>query len=290
MSVLEPGQPPILVGIDGSRSSRAALRWAYGEAARTAAPLQVLTTWPTVSRDAAAIETEDQARAVATQAITTELPSDHGAVKVWVSALPGEAADVLLRLAREAQLVVVGPHSSHSMLEHLLGSVSQHVLARAACPVAVVRADADTAPLRHRVVVGVDGSPASLAALDWAARYALATEAKVEALLVWDWRPEYGVYPYGPDERQQHARAEATLAGSLVTLPEAARQTVRGETARGHAADILLHASEAADPIVVGDSRPAHLASHLLGSVSHKIAQHARTPVIVTRATVDRGW
>lgn len=65
MSVFDLHTQPILVGVDGSAASLAALRWAAGEAARTAAPLQVITTWPSYSRDAGAIETQEQARAVA---------------------------------------------------------------------------------------------------------------------------------------------------------------------------------------------------------------------------------
>ena len=284
MPVLELHPLPVVVGVDGSRPSRAALRWAYRHAARSAAPLEVVTAWPTFSRDAGVIDTEEQARAIATQAVAEELPADHRPVNVRVSPFPGEAEDVLLRRARRATLIVVGPHGRHSMTERLLGSVTEHVVAEAECPVAIVHADAAEALTLHRVVVGVDGSPASLAALRWAARYAVATDAKVEALLVWDWLPEFGVYPYGPDERQQHARAEAALARSISTLPEQLRPIVHSETVRGHAADVLVTASQTADAVVVGNTRISHMESHLLGSVSRKVALHATVPVVVIHA------
>lgn len=284
METLGSHARPILVGVDGSTSSLAALRWAYAEAVRTQAPLEVLTAWPSRSRDAGALETEQQARAIATQAIATELPADNTIATAWVSPIPGEPCTVLLRRTHKAALLAVGPHGRHSVTEHLLGSVTEHLLAEASCPVAVVPADSGQAPATHRIVVGVDGSPASLVALRWAAERAAATGSKVDALLAWEWRPEYAVYPYGPDERQQHARAEAALARAALTLPDQLRALVHSEPVRGHAADVLLAAGDAADLLVVGNSRAAHLPSHLLGSVSRKAALHSRVPVVVTHA------
>ena len=281
MPVLELHQLPVLVGVDGSASSRAALRWAYREAARAGAPLQVLTAWPSVSRGAGAIETEEQARAVAIRAVN-ELPAGDVDVDVIVSPYPDETADVLLRRTHRSSLLVVGPHSRHSLHERVLGTVTEHVLADSDCPVAVVPVDAGDAPATHRLVVGVDGTPPSIAALRWAVHRAIGTDSKVEALLVWDWRPEYGVYPFGPDERQQQAHAEAALARGVIAVPEDMRDVIRSEVVRGHAADVLVAAGDHADALVVGNTRCGHVASHLLGSVSRKVALSARVPVIVT--------
>ena len=284
MGILELHQRPVVVGVDGSPESLCALQWAYRESARTGAPLHVLTAWPSHSRGAEPIGTQAQALAVARKAIESALPVDHSHVYAPALPGPGEAADVLLREASTAALLAIGPRSHHSVTEHLLGSVTEHLLSAALCPVAVIHSEAEQAPASHRIVVGVDGSAASLEALHLAASRAAATDSKVDALLAWEWQAEYGVYPYGPDRRQQHARAEAALARAVLTLPERLRSVVRTEAINGHAAEVLIAASDTADALIVGNSRSGHVASHLLGSVSRKVAMRARVPVIVTHA------
>ena len=86
------------------------------------------------------------------------------------------------------------------------------------------------------------------------------------AIVVWDWRPEYGVYPDGSDESHQRAVAESTLARAVALLSQSSRQLVQSEVIRGKAADVLIKAAQDADLLVVGNNRPSHLASHVLGT------------------------
>jgi nucleotide-binding universal stress UspA family protein len=283
MGVAELHEPPIVVGVDGSPASLAALRWAHREASRVGARLDVVTVWPSHSPEPDGVRTVEQALDVAARAIAAEVPADWHEASVWVSPFAGRADETLLNHVRTATLLAVGPHSRHTVAEHLLGSVTEHLLARAAWPVAVIPAGED-ATTAHRIVVGLDGSAASLAALHWAATRALATDSKVEALFALQFHPEYGFYPYGPTERQQRAAAESTLARATLTLPEPLRGLVHTDVVHGRAAKVLVAAGESSDLIVVGNNRLEHLASHLAGSVSRKVAMHARVPVVVTHA------
>lgn len=286
----EPEVPhlPIVVGVDGSPPSSAALRWAYEEAVREHAPLLVATVWPSSSREGEAIATEADAQAVAVHAVVSHLPAEH-ATKVSVRWCEGRADDVLLERGEHAGLLVVGPHSHHSVAEHLLGSVTERLLIEASCPTAVVPPpSADRAP-SHRVLVGVDGSPASQVALRWAAARARRTGSAVEALLVWDWRPEYGPHPHGPEERQHHARAEAALVHAVTALPEPLRALVRTRCVRGNTVDSLVYEAGTADLVVLGNRRRSRVRSHLAGSVSRDVALHAGVPVVVTHAADPDG-
>lgn len=283
-----PGEasPQITVGVDGSPASLSALRWAHQQAVRRCATLTVLTGWPAPPTSSApGIPSEAAARAIAGSAIDSVLRHERGSAKVWVSHCPVDATDALLRRARKSELVVVGRHSAHSVAEHLLGSVAERLLSQAACPVAVIHVLPEDES--HRIVVGIDGSPAADAALRWATTQALLTESKVEAILVWDWRPEYGVYPYGPNQQAQERRAAAALARAVCILPPDARSIVTTQLVRGHPAGVLLAAAEDADLLVVGNNRGGPLAERVLGSVSRRLAAAARRPVVVTHAGAD---
>jgi nucleotide-binding universal stress UspA family protein len=273
----------ITVGVDGSTASLAALRWAHEQAMRRAAPLTVLTAWPSpANRDTAPISSEGAAHVVAAAAVNSVLGRDGRKVTVWVSHYPAEPADALLRRARKSALLVLGRHSAHSVAEHLLGSVTERLLSEATSPVAVIHA----MPNRswHRILVGIDGSPAADAALHWAVEQARLSDSKVDAILVWDWRPEYGVHPYGPSEQAQEDEAHTMLERAVAALPPDARSGLTNQVVRGHPAHVLLAAAEDADLLVVGNNRGGPLAERVLGSVSRHLALAARQPLVVTHA------
>lgn len=282
MSVLSRNQDQVIVGVDGSPPSLAALDWARRYAALRATTLEAVTAWPIPARDhRPAVTTPAEARALGHAALAASARPDDAPSKVWVSPVPEEPEDLLLHRSWRGQLLVLGPHSHHSVLEHLLGSTSEYLLTHAKCPVAIVHQAPEGSP-RQRIVVGVDGSPAAQTALGWAVRHAELTDAKVTAMIAWEWQPEYGVYPYGPDQQHQHASAEATLARAVAALPDSSRQLVQVEVVRGDAADALVTAARDADLLVVGNNRPGRLAGQLLGSVGRKTASHATVPVVVT--------
>ncbi len=188
-------------------------------------------------------------------------------------------AEALVNESIAAELLVVGPHSTRPIHGLLLGSVTEHVLSQANCPVAVVH-DA-TLEHRQRIVVGLDGSECSRRALAWAIAQARLTDSTVEAVLAWEWAPTSGVYPYGPQEDTIEKAAERLLDSELARLSAAAPPVVRGRLIHGHPAKVLLDASTEAAALVVGNRRAGIAAGRMLGSVSQKVARHATVPVIV---------
>jgi nucleotide-binding universal stress UspA family protein len=139
----------ILVGVDGSDSSRSALQWAYDEARHHGASLVVLATWhppalpmtpPYGALPPAGYEFIPQEEAFAllerfVRALDMRAPSIE--VRMWVE--EGNPAKVLIERSKHADLVVVGSRGHGGFAEMLLGSVSQHLVAHAHCPVVVVR-------------------------------------------------------------------------------------------------------------------------------------------------------
>lgn len=133
-----------------------------------------------------------------------------------------------------------------------------------------------------RIVVGVDGSPASVRALQQAVELAAALGAEVDA--VHTWLVSYGatelsMMPAVPSTELQ-AAAEQTLAEAVAAV-DTKGVTVNRIVTEGDAASTLLEAAEGADMLVVGSRGHGGFVGLLLGSVSHKVIHHAPCPVLV---------
>lgn len=139
---------------------------------------------------------------------------------------------------------------------------------------------------RPRVVVGVDGSTGSRAALQWAVEEARLRGAVVEPVLVWH-PPEYA-YAYAstmalvpaPSITEEAAlRAKLWLDKALEGVPEGTE--MRPQLLEGHAAKVLVQVAEGADLLVVGSRGRGGFAGLLLGSVSRACAHHGTCPVVI---------
>ena len=141
---MNKGGERIVVGVDGSPSSHQALRWAARQAKLTGASLQVVTSWeyPTsygwappypADFDPAGDAKRDLEMTVA------EVLGDHHGIDIDLTVAEGRAAQVLLEAARGASLLVVGSRGHGEFTGMLLGSVSEHCVGHAPCPVTVVR-------------------------------------------------------------------------------------------------------------------------------------------------------
>jgi nucleotide-binding universal stress UspA family protein len=139
----------IVVGVDGSAESVAALRWAANEARLRSAPLHVITTWhvPYFSYTGfpgmalpgdLAQELERSAKELQAVAMREAIP-DEGAQRVEAHVVQGQASTALLEAARGADMLVVGSRGLGGFGELLLGSVSQQCAHYASCPVVIVR-------------------------------------------------------------------------------------------------------------------------------------------------------
>jgi nucleotide-binding universal stress UspA family protein len=135
----------VIVGVDGSDGSRAALRWAASEAARWGAPLVAVWAWefsPLIVATNAPTEIEELSQAVAQrlrETLVEELGED-AADRVEAHVVEGPPVRALLDQASADDLIVVGSRGYGGLKGALLGSVSQQVVHYAPCPVTVVRA------------------------------------------------------------------------------------------------------------------------------------------------------
>src|SRR4051794_6513823 len=172
----QPGaDAPVVVGVDGSPQARAALRAALSAAAGRSARLVVLSSysgdlyWLGGAAVVAPVvdDVRDSTRRLAEDllaAVRAEVPEADG-VPATVEVTPEPPAAALVTRSPEAQLVVVGNRGRGAVRSALLGSVALHTVTHAHCPVLVVHARAAESAGPRRVVVGVDGSAASRAAL-----------------------------------------------------------------------------------------------------------------------------
>jgi nucleotide-binding universal stress UspA family protein len=141
----------ILVGVDGSDKSIAALRWAAEFAFGQKAHLQVLTAWkspfPTIELIAIGLnldmdEINDRPAQVAKYRLDKALEAVYGASKpedVDCSIEEGYAGLLLVERSRDADLLVVGNRGRGPMIETLMGSVSTYCASLAHCPVLIVK-------------------------------------------------------------------------------------------------------------------------------------------------------
>lgn len=136
----------------------------------------------------------------------------------------------------------------------------------------------------RRIVVGVDGSDSSKAALRWAIRHAKLTGGSVDAVTAWHYPPGYGWAPVADGTIDIEGGAKKILAATLGEVSGLEPDVpVHPVVAEGHAADVLLRTAREAELLVVGSRGHAGFTSALLGSVSLNCVLHAHCPVLVMR-------
>jgi nucleotide-binding universal stress UspA family protein len=133
----------VLVGVDGSAPSRAALRWALDQAKSTGSRVRAVIAWEVpMHTGRAMIGYEDLGAAAGTllsESVQEALDVDAPEVEVIETVLPGHPAQVLIDASAGAALLVVGSRGHGGFAGTLLGSVSQLCAQHAHCPVVVVR-------------------------------------------------------------------------------------------------------------------------------------------------------
>jgi nucleotide-binding universal stress UspA family protein len=136
----------------------------------------------------------------------------------------------------------------------------------------------------RRIVVGVDGSSSSKAALRWAIRQAKLTGSSVEAVTTWRYPAAFGLTPGAEGTFDFEANAKSALVEALAEVSGLEPHVpVHPLVTCGVAAEVLLHEARGADLLVVGSRGHGGFASALLGSVSMYCVLHAHCPVLVLR-------
>jgi len=277
----------IIVGYDHSPAARTAARWALDEASRTDALIEFFYAyeWPTWAPAASTIpspavwpdgETDRAVKGMLNDAVTSARLS-HPTVRTSISIVYASAALTLIDRSAEAGLIVLGGQG-HSAVTGLLGSVSAAVSAHARCPVVVVRGHAAHT---DQVVVGMDDSPGSRAALGFA--FAQAAELGVALHVVRAWSRPAGAWESRPavgEGAHAHERAslDALVFGTQDLYPQV---KVTTDVVVEHPAAALVAASATAQLLVVGSRGRGALRGMLLGSVSQHVLRHSACTVAV---------
>ncbi len=283
----------VLVCVDGSAASDAAIAWGAREAVLRHLPITLLHAVPPVivgwpvgqlysempdwQKDKAQNVIEQAFKSVTASLGDSQPPETHTKM-VYSSVVPA-----LIDASNDAWMVVVGSEGLGALGRLLLGSATSGLLHHAHCPVAVIHSDAAAvAGSNAPVLVGIDGSPASEAATALAFDEASRREVPLIALHVWS---DVGVFPLlGMDWRERESEGQEALAERLAGWQEqypdvhVERLLYCDKPSRW-----LLEESERAQLVVVGSRGRGGFPGLLLGSVSSAVAQAARVPVIVVR-------
>jgi nucleotide-binding universal stress UspA family protein len=276
----------IVVGVDGSPQADAALRWAVDEAGRHDATVLAVMAWSHLDqhhpdREQAFDPDHGEAAAGASLRMAVAgVASPRPVAERVVCDHPGRA---LLEAGEGADLIVVGARGVGGFTGLLLGSVSERVVEHARTPVAVVREGAER-PASCPVVVGIDGSPASVEALHWAAAEARRRGAPLEVVHAWQ-GPSCGAPPAPSMITTIQEAARGTLDEALAD-PVLEGVDVDGHLGCGGAAQRLVYAAQDASLLVVGSRGRGAFGRIVLGSTSRQLAHHAPCPLVVVPPAV----
>ncbi|GAA4894384.1 universal stress protein [Streptomonospora salina] len=293
----------IVVGVDGSDSSRYALEWSANLAVQRGRGLTLLTA--VGSPDSAGAFREIVPRGGDEEA--SDRLRDARALldyaQEWIQRLFPEldvrtrmptarAADALLEEARAADTsaVVVGSRGLGGLASAFVGSVGVELAAHAPVPVVVLPKRHEAAhSAKGRVVAGVDGSESSRRAVEFAFAQAWWTESELVAVCAWQPMAAFvsAMGPVPPEafdddavEATARRTAEAELEEMRTAYPDV---SVDLRTVRAHPVVAILDESSPADLIVVGTRGRGGFGGLLLGSVSQSVLHGAHGPVAVVR-------
>ncbi|MER7210481.1 universal stress protein [Streptosporangium sp. NPDC000239] len=279
----------VVVGVDGSPASQAAVEWAADDAVRRGRPLRIVhvcAPWiydiplqtPPGFRDSMTEYCQEILDTALAQA-----RSHAPGLQIETVRERGKAGEVLRREAEDAEEVVVGSRGLGGFTGLLLGSVSLALAGHVAAPVVVVRK-----PRRHvhdEIVVGLDGPPAPEAVFRYAFEEAVMRKAVLHVVHTVQ-TPVLGPYAeaYTSLIDDAFVTEKRVAAETLEPWRERYPQVeVRRTVVIGHPVAVLCEASQTADLLVVGSRGLGRVGAAVLGSVSHGVLHHARCPVAVVR-------
>jgi nucleotide-binding universal stress UspA family protein len=284
--------PPVVVGVDGSDTSNAAVVWAARTAAGHGAPLRLVTAQPPpvvpggmlVTSQTFFDDLDAESRRVLTAAKALAEEFAPG-VEVEMALHKSPPVPLLLDLSERSRMIVLGTRGRGAIRSALLGSVTSAVVTHAHCPVVVVPSP-ELPSVEAPVVVGVDGSANSVPAV--AAAFVEASLRRAPLVAVHAWSDiDFDTLPVAVEALPWSAVAEseeATLAESLAGMQERFPDVeVTRVVVQDNAVDQLLARSTDAQLVVVGSHGRGGFRGMLLGSTSRALLHRTERPLMVVR-------
>jgi nucleotide-binding universal stress UspA family protein len=276
----------IVAAVDGSRPSRAALDWALERARRQ----HGLVTLVNVVEDTLGGTAPNVEARLARQAINSleaeraRIERESPELNITTELAYGSILQTLKRISENCDLLVIGTHKNGILKGTLLGSLGIRIAAAAACPVAVIPAPA---PSGVNVVVGIDDTPESQAAGDFAAREADATGSELIMICAgYIANPLFAdlVPPVLPGKERAKILARASERIQRL-FPAVSVQT---RVVDGPPDEALLDASLDARVLVVGHHHRSTIVNLFGRSVAKDVLVGMTVPVIVVHDTTRR--
>lgn len=281
-----------IVGIDGSDAAIDAMHWAARHAADRSAELVAVSAFHvpavlaafTAKRGMGVDEIGLAATAAHDIDVAIEQASgdvEPGTVMVQPQVEEGQAAHVLVDVAADADLLVMGRRGSGELRDHRLGSVSRYCATHSSTPVVVVP-DGWEHRAAETIVVGFDGSENSADAVRWALDFAgeSAGVVVVAAIDVAPWLDARVTRERFPDEVAAQEQRVNDQLDAIDPDGRADRSIVLHSPRQA-----LAEAAGSADLIVVGTRGHGGVAAGLLGSVSTWMLHDTNAPVVVVPRT-----
>jgi nucleotide-binding universal stress UspA family protein len=289
----------IVAGVDGSEAAEDAARWAADEAARRQCELRLVYAYSSPATagypdynpypDDLRPVLRDQGK-LTVERLAAELQLAHPELMISTKVLYERAIIALRSESENAVLTVVGSGNTNRVYGVLLGSVALAVASTNPAPVAVIHRG-QTPSTTGPVVVGVDGSRTSDAAVAFAFQAAAVRGADLVALHLWDdvivpgsHRLQNPLVDPARIKQEERALLAERIAGWAEKYPEVSVQQTLIE---GRAVTGLLDAAAQAQLLVVGSHGRGGFAGMLLGSTSHSLIIHSPCPVVVVRSSPD---
>lgn len=288
----------IVCAVDGSKAAEVAVAWAANTANKRDCPLQLVSSYsmpqflyaegmipPQELYDDLQAETMEKIEAAKKVALGIA-PN----IKIGHTVAEGSPIDMLLEMAEDATMIVMGSRGLGGLSGMVMGSVSAAVVSHACCPVVVVREDNQLTPDNKYgpVVVGVDGSEVSERATRLAFEEAHARGAKLKAVHTWmDMQVQASLAGLAAAQQQWEAVEEEQqqllserLAGYAEEYPDVEVEKI---ITRDRPVRALADAAEGAQLLVVGSHGRGGFKGMLLGSTSRALLQSAPCPMMVVR-------
>ncbi|MGW1928073.1 universal stress protein [Streptomyces sp. NPDC001919] len=276
----------VVVGIDPVKNWHLALAWAIDEAGARGAGLRLVVAVPP-RHDTQHVDDSPRhlaQRLAAADTLRTALAwarSRQPAVEAASTLFDGFPAGVLNGLSSEAAMIVLGSRHLSRTEEFLsAGSLVVPVTARARCPVVVVGDAPHVTQETPHLVVGIDGSESSRAALAWAFEEAALRHCALRAVAVWQ-PPVFSLHTGDTLFHTERRLLAETTAGWAENFPDV---RLTHEVSIGSPVETLATAAEHALALVVGRPGRGGYTGMRVGSVVHGLLRRAHCPVITVPA------